>query len=44
MESPGQKPDCFGVKRLFLFRNQYITSKINFSNIFQRMSNNEIGL
>ena len=44
VESPGRKPDCFGVKRLFLFRNSYITSKISFSNIFPHMGNNEIGL
>ena len=44
VESPGRKPDCLGVKRLFLFRNSYITSKINFSNIFLHMGNNEIGV
>ena len=44
VESPGRKPDCFGVKRLFLFRNSYITSKTSSSNIFPHMGNNEIGL
>ena len=44
VESPGRKPDCFGVRRLFLFKNSYITSKTSFSNIFPRMGNNEIGL
>ena len=44
VESPGWKPDCFDVKRLFLFRNLYVTSKTSFSNIFPHMGNNETGL